>query len=153
MFKSYRKWGEPTIIEGRVMEPKCFLVENMEEFENLSLYGIGSIAVVPSTGEIYYLSYEGGWKLWGGGSNDGVVIEYIDDSDCRTLQMTWREIKELFDTGKTLTIGEEVVTQVYDEIYEESDIHYYFVISNDGLYTYETYSEDGYPERSIGGVE
>lgn len=152
--KSYRKWGEPTIYNGYVMDVKCFFVEDMGEFMNLSgdkkpLCGIGSIAVVPSTGEIYYLSYENGWKLWGGesdsGSDDSVAIEYVDDGEYIVLQKTWAEIKELFDAGKRLVIGSELVSDVIDNYYDQE--HYYEVYSNDTKYTYKTDSEDGYPRR------
>lgn len=149
--KSYRKWGEPTIYNGYVMDVKCFFVEDMEEFMNLSgdkkpLCGIGSIAVEPSTGEIYYLSYENGWKLWGGesGSDSGgdvIAIDFKKTSEYITLQKTWREIKDLFDSGAKLAIGTELVDDVL------TVGNYYDVSTNKGLFIYRTDSEDGYPRR------
>lgn len=151
MFKSYRKWGEPTIIEGRVMEPKCFLVEDMEEFENLSgelFCGIGSIAVVPSTGKIYYVSYEGDWKLWGGESDSGSDDEVINidshiSGDFVTLEKTWHEINDLFYGGTKLTVGQDVVSDVYTskDTYERTTY-----IVQTGSIAYITLEEDGYPE-------
>lgn len=149
--KSYRKWGEPTIYNGYVMDVKCFFVEDMEKFINLSgdkrpLCGIGSIAVEPSTGEIYYLSYENGWKLWGGesGSDSGgdvIAIDFKKTSEYVTLQKTWREIKDLFDSGAKLAIGTELV----DDVLTVGNS--YNVRANEGLYVYTTDSEDGYPRR------
>lgn len=147
--KSYRKWGEPTIIEGRVMEPKCFLVEDMVEFavESQPLCGIGSIAVVPSTGKIYYLSYDGDWKLWGGESDgEAINIDTHISGNTVILEKTWHEINDLFYGGKKLIVGQDVVTDVYTskDIYERTT---YFV--QVGMTAYMTLEEDGYPENRV----
>lgn len=158
--KSYRKWGEPTIYNGYVMDVKCFFVEDMEEFMNLRgdkkpLCGIGSIAVVPSTGEIYYLSYENGWKLWGGesdsGEDDHVDIDFVKDGKTITLQKTWAEIKELFDAGTKLYAEGKAVQKVYSS--DGVDETFYLVETLDNQGTPNSYladSEDDYPSREIG---
>ena len=91
----------------------------------------------------------------GGGGSEPLVVNITTEDTVETLDKTWKEIKDAFDSGTIVLVryNDDWSSWSGQVISYKTDGHQYdvtFVRGQDVVLYYSASSEDGYPEYSFG---